>query len=97
MGRVSPYKPESRSIGRPSKLPGPTELVHVLSDPVLDIAIKYAVQLGAHVYVQIAASGFDPAADYTAAGAPPAAAVAKPLHLPSHSTVICPSRSKSAR
>jgi hypothetical protein len=33
--------------------------VHALRDPVPDLAAKYAIQLGAHVCVQIAASGFD--------------------------------------
>jgi hypothetical protein len=53
------YKPESRFHRPTQQVIGPTELVPVLRDPVLDIAIKYAVQLGAHVYVQIAAGGFD--------------------------------------
>ena len=35
------------------------ESAHVLRDPILDLAVNRAVQLGEHVCVQIAASGFD--------------------------------------
>jgi hypothetical protein len=35
------------------------ESAHVLRDPILDLSVNCAVQLGEHVCVQIAASGLD--------------------------------------